>query len=563
MPRPRRPAGSSGEDPSYEAQNAEPLAAGGAKGSSEELQSVNDELRARLDELSRTNSELQNFLASADIATLLLDRDLKVKRFTPAAEALLRVTPADLGQPLGHLQSQLEYPELLEDAHGVLVRLMPVEREVSSTDRQHHFLARLLPYRSLEERIEGVVLNLIEITQRKRSAEALRVSEERFRLLVEGAQDYAMFLLNPEGYITFWSAGAERLFGYKDAEALGQHSALIFSLEDQRQGVPEAELFTAATQGRAIDRRWHKRKDGSHFWADGLLMRVNDEAGGIRSFAKVARDATEQIRAEGALREAMDAVTRANEALEQRVAERTRELAEVSELQQELLRRLVTAQEEERGRIARDLHDDTGQQIAGLLLGLDRLARSAVAADPAARDMLDRLQGLAQDIAEKSHRLAATLRSTVLDDLGLVAALTQYAQEWSGWSDIPVEVEAVGVDTRLPAELETTIYRVVQEALTNVLRHGKPGDGRRGISRVSIVIHRRPEEVLTVVEDDGPGFDVEAALSLSPGERRLGIFGMQERARLAAGTISIESGVGKGAALYLRLPLANEGQAHV
>jgi PAS domain S-box-containing protein len=529
----------------------------------EELSAANRELRARLDEISRANRDLQNLLASAGIATIFLDRSFNVKRFTPAAETLFPSISAELGQPLARLQTELFYPALLVDAQTVLTRLTLVEREISSTDGQRHFVARLLPYRSLDDRSEEVVLNFIDITTRKQAQLAEREAQERFRLLVEGAQDYAMFLLNPEGHITFWSAGAERLFGYSEAEALGQHSRLIFSDEDRQRGVPEAELLTAATRGRAVDRRWHQRRDGSHFWADGLLMRVNDESGGIRSFAKVARDATEQIRAEAALQEALQAVTRANEALEQRVAERTRELAEVSDLRQELLRRLVAAQEAEQGRIARDLHDDTGQQIAGLLLGLDRLARSPLVGEPDARDILDRLQALAQDIAQKSHRLSVTLRPTVLDDLGLVAALTEYGREWSTWSEIPVEMEAVGLETRLPPELETTIYRVAQEALTNVLRHGLPGGGEKGASRVSIVIHRRPEEVLTVIEDDGPGFDVDAALSLPPGQRRLGIFGMQERARLAAGTISIESGIGKGTTVYLRLPLATESKAHV
>jgi signal transduction histidine kinase len=115
----------------------------------------------------------------------------------------------------------------------------------------------------------------------------------------------------------------------------------------------------------------------------------------------------------------------------------------------------------------------------------------------------------------------------------------------------------------LPEELETTIYRVAQEALTNVLRHGRSSAAGEGVHRVSIVIHRRPEEVLTVIEDDGRGFDVEAALSLPPGQRRLGIFGMQERARLAGGTLSIESEAGIGTAVYLRLPLTEEGEANV
>jgi signal transduction histidine kinase len=123
-----------------------------------------------------------------------------------------------------------------------------------------------------------------------------------------------------------------------------------------------------------------------------------------------------------------------------------------------------------------------------------------------------------------------------------------------------VEVEAIGLEDRLPLELETTIYRVAQEALTNVLRHGKGGENGRSATRVSLLVQRRASDVVTVIEDDGPGFDVEVALTLPPGQRRLGIFGMQERARLAGGTLTIESEPGQGTSVYLRLPLPAEGR---
>lgn len=408
-----------------------------------------------------------------------------------------------------------------------------------------------------------------DLLARAHTEEALRGSEERFRLLVEGARDYAMFLLDPENRITYWSVGAERLFGWTEAEAMGQNAALIFTPEDRERGEPEKEWHTALHEGRAEDIRWHLRKDGSHFWADGLLMRLDDEGRGFRGFAKVTRDATERKQAEEALQEALEALARANEQLEQRVEERTHallerteELAAMSELRQELLLQLVTAQEQERGHIARDLHDDTGQQVTGLLLGLDRLIKSPATVDPALRETLDQLQALAGDVAEKSYRLAVTLRPIALDDLGLVSALTQYTQEWGRWSGVPVEVEAIGLEARLPQEIETTIYRVTQEALTNVLRHARDS-GESRATRVSVLVQRRANEVLTVIEDGGPGFDVEAALSLPPGQRRLGIFGMQERARLAGGTLTIESKPGEGTTVSLRLPLPAEGAPDV
>lgn len=395
--------------------------------------------------------------------------------------------------------------------------------------------------------------------ERTRAEDTLRQSEERFRLLVEGARDYAMCLLDTAGQITFWSAGAERLFGWSEAEALGQDFSLIFTAEDRNADMPTQEIERARSAGRALDRRWHLRKDGVRFWMDGILMRLEDDSGNPRGFAKVARDATAQKRAEEATEAALKAVAQANEELEQRVMERTAELSEMSQMRQELLRKLVIAQEEERGRIARDLHDDTGQQMTVLLLGINRLrSLPGVTAAPGTQELLDQLYTLAGEVAQKSHRLSFTLRPTELDDIGLVGALRNYAEAWSRWSSLPVHMESIGLEesggVRLLAEIETTIYRVAQEALTNILRHASGTDGRQSATRVSVVVQRRATGVLVTIEDDGPGFDVEATLSQPPGQRRLGIFGMQERARLAGGTLTVESEPGSGTTLYLRLP---------
>ena len=147
---------------------------------------------------------------------------------------------------------------------------------------------------------------MTDITARERAERALRESEERFRLLVEGARDYAMFLLDRDNRITFWSAGAERVFGWSEVQVMGQKADFIFTPEDRDRGAPEQESRTACAAGRAADRRWHVRADGTRFWADGVLMRLDEERGGLKGFVKVARDATEQYQAEAALREAHD-----------------------------------------------------------------------------------------------------------------------------------------------------------------------------------------------------------------------------------------------------------------
>jgi PAS domain S-box-containing protein len=156
---------------------------------------------------------------------------------------------------------------------------------------------------SLEERVEERTAALVaEIAERRRTEEALRKSEEQVRLLVEGVSDYAIFMLNPEGRIVSWNAGAGRIKGYSEEEIIGQHISICFTPEDVAQGVPEKALRTAATEGRYEYECWLVRKDGSRFLGNKIITALRDQTGGLRGFADVTRDITERSRVEEALR---------------------------------------------------------------------------------------------------------------------------------------------------------------------------------------------------------------------------------------------------------------------
>ena len=256
----------------------------------------------------------------------------------------------------------------------------------------------------------------------------------------------------------------------------------------------------------------------------------------------------------------------ARDRLEGRVAERTAELAsanaslkaeigtrEAAEAERrELLRRLGTAQEDERRRITRDLHDQMGQLLTALGLGLK--ASKTRAPDPSdARPHLVRLRELTDLIGREVHHLALELRPTALDDLGLQTALATYTEVWSERSGIEIDFQATGLDTgRLPEAAETALYRVVLEALTNVLRHA-------GARRVSLVLQRFPGQAVAVVEDDGVGFDAESVTAPAGDGRRLGLLGMRERMALVGGTLTVESAVGRGTTVIARVPLRADG----
>jgi PAS domain S-box-containing protein len=380
----------------------------------------------------------------------------------------------------------------------------------------------------------------VDVSDRREAQESLRASEERLRRVVESATDYAIMTIDPLRRISSWSPGAAALFGYTSAEAIGTPSDLLFTPEDRAAGAPEEEAWQALRYGRAANERWHLRKDGGRFYASGVLTPLGP--GGAFGFVKVLRDLTDRKRMEDELRDARDR-------LEELVAERTAALAAaLASLEAEaarradLARRLATAQEDERRRVARDLHDQTGQLLAGLALAV-RAAETAGPLPPAAGERLAEVRRIADDLGRQVHALAVRLRPTALDDVGLEAALGQLVREWAARAGVPIDFETAGLADRLPAEAETVLYRVVQEALTNVAKHARA-------TRVSVVVSRHAGTATAAVEDDGVGFDPEAA-----GAGRLGLVGMRERVTLAGGELDVESAPGAGTTIIARLPI--------
>ncbi|KTS75385.1 chemotaxis protein [Pseudomonas oryzihabitans] len=256
----------------------------------EELITVNYELKAKIEETGKINDDLQNLITSTDIATVFVDRGMRIKRFTPRAASIFNIIVSDTGRSLLDITHRLDYPELASDANQVFESLGLIEREVRSHD-DRWYLARLLPYRTAEDRIEGAVLTFIDITERRLAQDRARAGEENMRLVAQNIQDYAIVTLDASGVINSWNGGATKLFGYSEREALGQPLDLIFTPEDIASQVPETELRTADAQGVSHNERWLRRKDGSRLYCAGVLSRMNNASGG-QGYAKIARDAT-------------------------------------------------------------------------------------------------------------------------------------------------------------------------------------------------------------------------------------------------------------------------------
>jgi two-component system CheB/CheR fusion protein len=761
------------------------------KTSKEELQSVNEELitvnhelKEKVEELSHANSDLSNLMAATDLATIFLDRQLRVVRFTPRVLETFNLLPADVGRPISDITHKLRYDTLIPDAERVLDRLASIEREIE-TEKGRTFLARIAPYRTIDDTISGVVLTLVDVTQikhaqaevraisdqmearehrfetimeavpdfvyefdlegrftfvnasllalwgltseeargknfhqldyprelatklqrqiqevieqrhslqdetpytskigermyeylffplfgeggkvdavagvtrditeRRRAEAALRASEERFRnlannvpqliwttdgegtadyfnkrwldytglnqeesygsgwqgivhpedapasverwhrafskgevfdaefrlrgadgeyrwfigrkaplrengdviswfgtatdvndlkkvqareaemeerfrLLVEGAKDYAMFLLDLDNRVTFWSHGAERVFGWTEAEAVGQTGALIFVPEDIEKGAVEDEIGTAMNEGRAPDRRWHLRKDGSRIWVDGVMTRIDDADGAPRGLAKIARDATD-------LREAEDELRHAKDEMEQRVIERTQDLlATNTELErtmaqrQQLERELLEISEREKRRIGEDLHDMVCQELTATALYLKSSAKQLTKECPPASATLDEAAQTVNRNVVVARELARGLQAVELTASGLKNALRDLAAQASDNAGIKCHFKAArGV--RVPDDaVALHLYRIVQEAVTNAVKHS-------GAKNMLISLDRNPTHTCVSVADDGKGFLVKRR------GKGLGLHMMRYRANALGGELKVE-----------------------
>ncbi|WP_296524390.1 ATP-binding protein [Rhodoplanes sp.] len=212
----------------------------------------------------------------------------------------------------------------------------------------------------------------------------------------------------------------------------------------------------------------------------------------------------------------------------------------------EVLRRTVDEQESERQRVARELHDSFGQSLTLLQLGLDSVTRG-LAAGTDIRQEIASLKDLTVRISEEVNHLAWELRPTALDDLGLQEAIRQVPAEWQSRCDLAFELH-LALDRRLPPGVDSALYRVLQEAITNIVRHA-------AATRVGIILDSTPDGVRMIVEDDGCGFAADDAGRAEPPARRLGLLGIRERLSLVGGALEIESSPGRGTTLFARVPL--------
>jgi PAS domain S-box-containing protein len=399
--------------------------------------------------------------------------------------------------------------------------------------------------------VRSIEVVVRDITKRKGTEAALRESEERLTMAFAGAQE-GVFDWNLETGTVVYSARWKEMLGYSHEEIEPHVSAWERLLHpDDRSRARELDHSLTRGVGTYEGEFRLRHKDGHyvHVLSRGLPVR-RDPGGPVVRIVGTHFDLTERKRAEELLR-------RAHEELEGRVRERTAELAlandalraEIAQREQaerartELHARLAFAQEDERRRIAREMHDQFGEQLTALELGIGVL-KATCSDQPDLRAQVETLEAVSRQLDRDIEHLVWELRPTALDDLGLRAALTNYVQNWSKRVNIHAQLHTSGLlDDRLSSEAETTLYRIAQEALTNVAKHSRAGN-------VEVILERRPDHVLLIVEDDGVGFDYGET---SAAGRGFGLQGMLERAALGGASLEIESAVGKGTTILVRM----------
>ena len=498
----------------------------------EELQTVNDELQQRNATLEQTGNDLRNLLNSVNIPLLMLTSDLHIRQFTPPMQKLISVLPGDIGRPIADIRPQLSIENLEPLLREVSETLATHESEVQDRDGRWYLL-RIRPYRTADNKIEGLVIVLVDIDQLRSSQQGLIEARDFSRSVVESVP-VPVVVLDAQCSVQTVNTAFRELTRMRISELTGRSLPdLLHHLWGFNELGERLEGLLAAAEGTSFTfEHESKTSDKRHLLVRGQCLSTD----GSRVLLLVLEDITLRRQAERVM-------SHQKEALEGEVELAARELDRTQQELRGLTAHLFTAQEEERQRVARELHDDVGQRLSLLNLLLNSLQPAELEAEKSGKlkEAIKHVESLSTDVRGMSHQL----HPAILDDLGVSAALKALVNEFGKHEGMP----ATYVSRHLPVlptqPAVTAVYRIAQEALRNVAKHA-------GITHVKVFLEARDGTLHLEIRDTGTGFDMSSEAE-APG-RGLGMITMKERARLAHGTLSVTSALGEGTSVIADIP---------
>ena len=494
--------------------------------SNEELTTLNEELQNRNAELGQMANDLSNLLVGVNLPIVMLGGDRRIRRFTPAAQGLLNLIPGDIGRPIGNIKPNIEVDNLEALVAEVIGKGDTLERDVQ--DRKGHWYSlRLRPYKTAENKTDGVLMALLDIDVLKRSFDQIQqshteaVAERDLSSTLLDMTGALVVVRDAAGRIVGFNHAAEEISGYSFNEVKGKTLWGALTPPEERDQAKASFEASREDATKNHETTW-LRKDGARRVLLCSTFARRDPAGPANHVVTTGLDITQRKLAEDALRDS-----------EQQL--------------RALTASLYTAQEDERKRVARDLHDDLNQRMGMLAIEVQMLERDPPATANLMRRRLRALRGNVDRLSDSLRRAAYQLHPAILEHFGLPEALETYCSDFSKLHSIRCKVTHSDVPHSIPGEVALCLYRVAQECLSNVAKHS-------GAAGAKLTLRGTGSGLSLSISDNGKGFDP----NVTP--RGLGFVGIRERARLVRGTVSISSRPGRGTDIEVQVPLVSDAQ---
>ena len=480
------------------------------------IRDISDRKKMEL-ELKRSEVRFRALIENNDEAILLRDENFSIIYCSPASKRILGYDDRETLENDFDITVHPDDREKIQNTKRELLKkpgiTIPVTFRKKNKAGGYIQVEGVMTNMLHNENVKGIISNFRDVTERKKfeDQQALFVS------IVNSSED-AIISKSLDGIITTWNKGAEKLFGYSYNEAIGKPITMLIPSDRINE---EAQILEKIKKGESIDHFETERlkKDGSRIYISLTESPIKNIYGIIIGASKIARDITEQKEAEEEL---------------QHSYKNLRELAS----------HLQNIREEERIQIARDIHDELGQQLTGLKMDFSWLLKKIVVKDNVIEEKIHEMTGLIDETIISVRRISANLRPNILDDLGLVTALQWHSVEVEKRFGIKVNFVSEFDIMEVPVATATGLFRIYQEALTNAVRHANA-------RQVSSTLRMINNKIILQIQDDGKGMDLENDLK----KKSFGLLGIKERAFVMGGKYELKSEPGKGTHLLISVPV--------